>query len=435
MTSQFSQLIGSMLRVGTIGFGGGSALIPVIEKEVVHRRGLLDDPTFTAHTVIANVTPGALPVKLGALAGSVTSGARASMAAAFAVALPGSLATVGLLASFAAIGAGAIRYVEFAAVGITAFILVLLAHYIGKVLRHATHRRIAWGVLLASFLATGANKAIAVVSHLLGVHIGWRLPSISALTLIITAIAAIGLSTLIWPRSGESAPAVSTTPGRGTRRATAWFAAVTLGGIGAGWLLGGTAGLRFLGLIAGSAITSFGGGEAYVGVADGFFVRSGLVPSAEFYGQLVPVANALPGPILVKVASGLGFAFGSAQGGALAGIGFAIAAFAASTASCSAVCLVVLSAYDRFAQSLFMQRLGAFILPVICGLLVTTSCAMVVANAEIAERAQIAPTPVAWGSVLGAAALWWLHRRFGLHDLVLLALAGGASLAGLLLAS
>ena len=69
MTSQFSQLIGSMLRVGTIGFGGGSALIPVIEKEIVHRRGLLDDPTFTAHTVIANITPGALPVKLGAYKG------------------------------------------------------------------------------------------------------------------------------------------------------------------------------------------------------------------------------------------------------------------------------------------------------------------------------------------------------------------------------
>ena len=37
---KFGQFMLSMFRVGCIGFGGGSALIPVIEKEVVERQGL-----------------------------------------------------------------------------------------------------------------------------------------------------------------------------------------------------------------------------------------------------------------------------------------------------------------------------------------------------------------------------------------------------------
>lgn len=433
MSTQLRQLVASMLRVGTIGFGGGSALIPVMEKELVHRRGLLDDATFTAHTVIANVTPGALPVKLGALAGATSGRSRAALAAGFAVALPGAVATVALLASFAAIGPSAVRYVEFAAVGITAFILVLLSQYIGKVLR--AHR--GWpaiAIMVVSFALTGANRLIELVGALFGLPVGVRLPSISALTLIVATIVAVGVSTLVWRGGGAGAPVVVAAGGRATRRGAGWFAAITGGAVACGWFLLGWPGVSFLGLVVASTVTSFGGGEAYVGVADGFFVHSHLVESAEFYGQLVPIANALPGPILVKVAAGLGFSFGSGQGGWALGLGFAVAAFVAAIAACSAIALVVLGAYDRFSHSLFLQRLGVYVLPVICGLLLTTSCAMVLANVEIGYRAGVGAPWLAWGTLLGAAALWWLHRRFGAHDLVLLALGGGGSLLALICA-
>lgn len=65
----------SMLKVGLIGFGGGSALIPLVDDELVRRRKVLDERTFTRHTVVASITPGALPVKLAGLAGLHTSGA------------------------------------------------------------------------------------------------------------------------------------------------------------------------------------------------------------------------------------------------------------------------------------------------------------------------------------------------------------------------
>ena len=58
-----------MLKVGMIGFGGGSALIPVMERELVSGRKALSEQLFIQDTVIANITPGALPVKIGALSG------------------------------------------------------------------------------------------------------------------------------------------------------------------------------------------------------------------------------------------------------------------------------------------------------------------------------------------------------------------------------
>ena len=38
--SQAGQFIRSMFWIGCIGFGGGSALIPVIEKEIADRQGI-----------------------------------------------------------------------------------------------------------------------------------------------------------------------------------------------------------------------------------------------------------------------------------------------------------------------------------------------------------------------------------------------------------
>lgn len=419
-----------MLKVGTIGFGGGSALIPVVEKEVVHRRRYLDDRTFTSHTVIANITPGALPVKLAALAGSHLGTVRASVLAALVVALPGAFATVALIALFAMIGPGAIRFVEFAAVGIVAFIIVLLVHYITTVITRAHHRWVAVGVTLVAFLATGANQLVTLLGVLVGRRWEPDLPGLSALGLVLVSLGVIGVLSL-FSRPPVDGPSVPMASGNGKSVASAVvFGILAVVAIAVGFALGGG---RFMALVGMSTISSFGGGEAYVGVADGFFVAPGYVDSMEFYGQVVPVANALPGPILVKVASALGYSFGLANGGPGLAVMAATLAFLLSVSACSAVAMLVMAGYDKASRSAFVQNLGMHILPVICGLLITTSLSMVLANADIGLSAGASPALVAWASLGGVAVLWWLHHRFRLHDLVLLGLGGGVSLAALLL--
>lgn len=420
-----------MLKVGTIGFGGGAALIPVMEKELVGKA--LDERTFGTHTLIANITPGALPVKLGALAGAESHGWLGSLLAAFAVSLPGTLATVGLLAGFNAIGAGAIRYVEFAAIGIAAFIIVLLALFIAKVLRAGGQRlRVYVVVVLASFLATGANQAIAAVGELFGQRWETSLPQLDALQLILVTLVVIGAWSVA--RRRASTPAAPGAPPTVSSRAAWWsaaaftvvVAAVTL----ASFVVGGAG---FLGLIGLSTVTSFGGGEAYVGVADGFFVASGIVPGSEFYGQAVPVANALPGPILVKVAAALGYSYGLQSGGWQLGLLFALATFLLSVAACSVIAMLIMGGYGKVSNSAFVRRLGAYVLPVICGLLITTCLSMLRANMAIARNADVNAPAVGWATIVGAVGLWRLDRRFHLHDVLLLLVAGGLSLLGMTL--
>lgn len=423
-----------MLKIGTIGFGGGSALIPVMEAELVRRRHFLDAGAFTLHTVVANLTPGALPVKLAAFAGGRTRGALAGLLCAIAVALPGAALTVGLVAVFGLLGPAALRSVEFAAVGVTAFIIVLLVHYVTKVLRDGGPRRPVFVVIMAlAFLATGAGAAVRLVGLLVGAQ--WRIawPSLSAVGLVVAALTAIGIWSLVGPKPSVSGPEGSVMgqplPGYGDKvRALVLQVGVMVAGVAVAVLVGGAVGGELLGLVGFSTVTSFGGGEAYVGVADGFFVGGGLIASEVFYGQIVPVANALPGPILIKVASGVGYSYGAGIGGPALGAVFALCAFATSIGACCAVALATITAWTKVARSAVMVNVGRYILPVICGLLLTTSVSMVLANAEIAERGGLAGAPVAWATLAGFAVMAWLQARWRVHDLVLLAAAGLATL-------
>lgn len=69
MLKRLISIFTSFFKIGVIGFGGGSALIPIVEKEIVEDKEWFNEDDYLKHTVIANITPGALPVKLGAVAG------------------------------------------------------------------------------------------------------------------------------------------------------------------------------------------------------------------------------------------------------------------------------------------------------------------------------------------------------------------------------
>ena len=60
---KMGRMLLSMLKIGAAGFGGGSALIPVIEDEVVKGQHLLSKKEYDEDVVSACVTPGALPVE------------------------------------------------------------------------------------------------------------------------------------------------------------------------------------------------------------------------------------------------------------------------------------------------------------------------------------------------------------------------------------
>ena len=48
----------AMLRVGVIGFGGGNALIPVMEKEFVTKKPYVTKEEYDEAVLAASITPG-----------------------------------------------------------------------------------------------------------------------------------------------------------------------------------------------------------------------------------------------------------------------------------------------------------------------------------------------------------------------------------------
>lgn len=423
-------LLRGLLWVGTIGFGGGSALIPVLASELVEKRKLLREQQFTRHTVVANITPGALPVKMAACAGVSVGGWWLALLAGLAVALPGVVGTIGLLAVSHWLGADAVRLISYASVGITMFIVVLLVGYIIGVHVNAGGR--LWGYLAitaVSMLATGSGELARLAGQLVGVTVTWQPPRLSAVSLIVVALLVIVAVSLMTGRhhSADQVPATTSARLRPAMMALAGFVGLVLAGLGVFWVLGGPSGLQIGGLLGLSTLSSFGGGEAYIGVADGFFVLPGLVDRAGFYTQLVPIANALPGPILVKVAAGIGYLFGL-QWGIWSALGLAAAASAISVGACCAIAMPVLGAYERLKTNPVVINIGRYILPVICGLLISVSATMLNVSAEVASGAGLAATPVLWVSLAGIAVMTVLHLRRRVPDLVMLLLAGLVSL-------
>ncbi len=479
------QLALRFLKVGTIGFGGGSALIPIVRTEMVENGRAMSDDEFLKHTVVANITPGALPVKLGATCGCQLAGPAGSFLAACAVSLPGVSACILIIALFSLLGPQAIHYLNYASLGITVFIVFVLLNFVVRTIKSGNARVNALLCALA-LLATGGKPARGILELLLGLPrqaLGTPLLGISMIHVMLLSfylilylqlagrsfLAAAGIALALayalacggqakaWGWAGQARSALLAlfllslvlawlTSGRrrggggarhgaqpGIWKAIALFLAALLAvsalAVGSGAIAPPARGLAFLGNILISALTSFGGGEAYVAVADSIFVQGGFVGAETFYTRIVPVANVLPGPILVKIAAAIGFSQGQSGGSLWAGCALALASAAVAVGACCCLALVVLNFYDALRHSTFVHSLKRYILPVICGTLLSTSLSMFLESLKVAAEYDLAPRPTFAVLAACVAVSLGAHARFRVRDIALLLLWVGASLA------
>ena len=85
----YLQLFLSYLKIGFFGFGGGIAMISLINNEVVVRRAWLTSKELTDLVAIAQMTPGPIAVNCATYVGyTVTGNIWGSLLSTFAVSLP-----------------------------------------------------------------------------------------------------------------------------------------------------------------------------------------------------------------------------------------------------------------------------------------------------------------------------------------------------------
>ena len=123
------ELLFTMFKIGCIGFGGGTALVPVIESEVVYEKKLIDKDEYTKDVVVANITPGALPVEVAAGVGRKVCGIPGMLLSAVLMGLPGTFLTVLILMLINSSGERILQQILFASVGVTAYIIYMLMMY------------------------------------------------------------------------------------------------------------------------------------------------------------------------------------------------------------------------------------------------------------------------------------------------------------------
>lgn len=84
----YRQLFTSFLRIGAFTFGGGWAMISLIQKEVVEKRRWLNEEEFLDLLAVAQSLPGILAVNISVAVGDKLRGMRGSIASALGTILP-----------------------------------------------------------------------------------------------------------------------------------------------------------------------------------------------------------------------------------------------------------------------------------------------------------------------------------------------------------
>ena len=93
------KLFTTFFKIGLFSFGGGFAMIPLIQREVIEKNGWIDEKDFLDMLVLAQSTPGPIAVNTAVFVGYKTAGMLGAIMAALGTVLP-SFIVILLLALF-----------------------------------------------------------------------------------------------------------------------------------------------------------------------------------------------------------------------------------------------------------------------------------------------------------------------------------------------
>lgn len=99
MPASLLKLFATFFRIGLFTFGGGYAMIPLIEHDVVEKNGWLRKDEFLDLLAVAQSAPGVFAVNMAVFVGYKLRGKRGALAASFGCVLP-SVVIILLIALF-----------------------------------------------------------------------------------------------------------------------------------------------------------------------------------------------------------------------------------------------------------------------------------------------------------------------------------------------
>jgi len=157
-------LFSSFIKIGAFTFGGGYAMIPLIQKEVVERRKWITDKEILEIIAIAESTPGPIAVNAATFIGYKTAGFLGAFFATMGVVLPSFLIIAAL--SLVLQQFESLRAVQYAFWGIRAGVLALIVKALVSMYKQCPRSRVSYAIAAIAFLFVAVfrlNVLIAII--------------------------------------------------------------------------------------------------------------------------------------------------------------------------------------------------------------------------------------------------------------------------------
>ena len=146
------QVFTSFFKIGAFTFGGGYAMIPLIQKEAVENKGWVTDDDILEIIAIAESTPGPIAINSATFVGYRTCGVLGAACATFGVVLPSFVIILAI--SYVLQQFQELKAVQYAFNGIRAGVLALLFKALFTMYKKAPKGWVSYVVMAGSFLAT-----------------------------------------------------------------------------------------------------------------------------------------------------------------------------------------------------------------------------------------------------------------------------------------
>ena len=144
----FFQLFWTYLKIGTFTLGGGYAMLPLIQREVLDRKGWIDEEEFLNMIALAQAAPGLIAVNSAIFIGWRVGGWRGVAGAVLGAVLPSFLIILAIAMVFAQWKE--LPVVEAVFKGIRPAVVALIAAPLVKMARAA---KISWSTLIIPIVA------------------------------------------------------------------------------------------------------------------------------------------------------------------------------------------------------------------------------------------------------------------------------------------
>ena len=150
----------TFLKIGAFTFGGGYAMIPLIQKEAAGKRGWITEEELLEVVAVAESTPGPIAVNAATYIGERVAGFPGAFLATLGVILPSFV--ILLAVSYGLRAADGLRAVRYAFLGLKAGVLALILRALWTMFCKVPKKATSSVLMAAAFLLTSFVRIPAV---------------------------------------------------------------------------------------------------------------------------------------------------------------------------------------------------------------------------------------------------------------------------------